>query len=270
MTCCEIPPSFPVLGSLRKEKERICRRAKKYCMTQWRSRNVPGLRIDSHTVLGAKIRLQKPNLGLPRHWFSRLAAARRHQVADVFLRRMAPIGEAKTLLDVGGPGPTTLMLAKHFAVVYAVDVNREFLKARQFDLSLSFFSVQADGRSLPFPDNGVDFVFADNVIEHVRNPERFAAEIRRVARMGFLITTPNYWFPFEPHFHFPFFQFLPESVKQRLLAVADFGFISRGGGEYIKLLSVSELRRLFPDATVEGIGFLSKRIPETLIVWQRE
>lgn len=214
------------------------------------------------------LRFKRANLGLPRQWFSRLAAHRRHQVADVFLRRMAPIGEAKTLLDVGGPGPATLILARDFAAVYVVNVEPEHLRPRWL-VSQAFLSVQADGRSLPFPDDGVDFVFADNVIEHVRERERFAEEIRRVAKMGFLITTPNYWFPFEPHFHFPFFQFLPNFIKKGLLSVADFGFVS-SSREYIKLLTVSELRKLFPRAAVEGIGFLSTQIPETLIAWHRE
>ena len=225
--------------------------------------------MDSNVGFGAVSNFRKANLGLPHQWFTRLATIRRRQVADVFLRRMAPIGQASTLLDVGGPGPATLMLASHFSTVCAVNINRGWLEAHGLSVSATFFNVQGDGRALPFPDDGADFVFADNVIEHVREREQFATEIRRVARIGFLITTPNYWFPFEPHFHFPFFQFLPDSLKRGLLTVANFGFVSSSSRDFIKLLTAAELRMLFPRAVVEGIGFLSSRFPETLIAWHR-
>jgi SAM-dependent methyltransferase len=253
---------------LERRSESIRSQSIRYAQCRDRNRIVFG--IDSGVGFEAVIRSGKVNLGLPRQWFTRLAAIRRRQVADVFLQRMTPIGKARTLLDVGGPGPATLMLARYFSAVYAVNIDREFLMAHRLDDSTSFVNVQADGGALPFRDAGADFVFADNVIEHVKERERFAAEIRRVARIGFLITTPNYWFPFEPHFHSPFFQFLPDSLKRGLLTVADFGFVSSGSREFIKLLTAGELRILFPRAAVEGIGFLSRRIPETLIVWHRE
>jgi SAM-dependent methyltransferase len=249
------------------ERERVCQGSKKVCNTVV-EKNVD-VGIDSSDGLSVVIRFGKSNLGLPRQWFQPLAAIRRRQVADVFLRRMAPIDQTRTLLDVGGPGPATLLLARHFSTVYAVNISREFLEAHRRTVSTTIINIQADGGSLPFPDAAVDFVFADNVIEHVRERQRFAAEIRRVARIGFLITTPNYWFPFEPHFHFPFFQFLPDSLKRGLLTVANFGFVSGDSREFIGLLTAGELRTLFPRAAVQGIGFLSRRIPETLIVWHR-
>lgn len=217
----------------------------------------------------AKSRKSKINVGLPRQWLWRLSAHRRHQIADIFLQRMAPIGRARTLLDVGGPGPATVELARHFGAVYAVNVNRDWLSPSRFNLPGRSLRVQADGKSLPFADKSVDFIFSDNVIEHVTEREKFTDEISRVAKIGFLITTPNYWFPFEPHYHFPFVQFLPPFVKRRLLEIADFGFITANSEDYIRLLTVSELRGLFPRAAVEGIGFLSRRVPETLVVWHR-
>ena len=66
-----------------------------------------------------------------------------------------------------------------------------------------------DGCSLPFPDKSFDIVFSNAVIEHIigdGKQAQFARELMRVGRSWF-VTTPNYWFPLEPHYHLPFIQF---------------------------------------------------------------
>lgn len=181
---------------------------------------------------------------------------------------MSPIPAGATLLDVGGPGMVTMLVARHFQSVVAANITEEALSASHIATSDPFDSVLGDGCTLPFREKSVDFVFSDNVIEHVSEErrERFVNELKRVARAGFLITTPNYWFPFEPHFHMPFFQFLPAAAKERLLRFARFGFVN-DPSETIKLLSRRDLQRLVPDATVTDIGFTP--FPETLLAWWR-
>lgn len=51
------------------------------------------------------------------------------------------------------------------------------------------------GEALPCPDASVDVVVADNVLEHLDEPERVFAEVARVLRPGgtFLAKTPNRW-----------------------------------------------------------------------------
>jgi SAM-dependent methyltransferase len=53
--------------------------------------------------------------------------------------------------------------------------------------------VQYDGVTLPFDDASFDLVISFQVIEHVRDPEAFLLEARRVTRSGerVLIVTPN-------------------------------------------------------------------------------
>jgi ubiquinone/menaquinone biosynthesis C-methylase UbiE len=42
--------------------------------------------------------------------------------------------------------------------------------------------IDAETSSLPFPDNSFDFVFSDQVMEHVKNHQRAFAEIKRVMK----------------------------------------------------------------------------------------
>lgn len=51
------------------------------------------------------------------------------------------------------------------------------------------------GEPYPFPDDTFDLIVSDWVLEHVANPEEFAAEIARVLKPGgwFCARTPNRW-----------------------------------------------------------------------------
>lgn len=103
--------------------------------------------------------------------------------------------------------------------------------------------VQADGRDLPFEDGEFDVVHSNAVIEHVgpdAEQARFAAELVRVAKAGF-ITTPNRWFPFEPHTHAPLLHWLPRS-----LALEGMRRLRVRQTHDIWLLSQRRFRGLFP------------------------
>jgi SAM-dependent methyltransferase len=52
---------------------------------------------------------------------------------------------------------------------------------------------EGTGESIPYPDESFDVVFADNVVEHLPNPEDVFREVFRVLKPGgcFLAKTPN-------------------------------------------------------------------------------
>ena len=123
--------------------------------------------------------------------------------------------------------------------------------------------VVADGCALPFADRSFEVAFSNSVIEHLRTLEaqtRFAAEVRRVGRRYF-VQTPNKWFPIEPHYLFPFFQFLPTILQRWLHTHFDIGTFKRTDPfGSIRLMRKSELQRLFPEARLiaERLGPLVK------------
>ena len=51
-------------------------------------------------------------------------------------------------------------------------------------------TVLSFGENLPFKDNAFNYVIAAHVLEHTPHPEKFLAELQRVARAGF-IETPD-------------------------------------------------------------------------------
>jgi hypothetical protein len=82
-----------------------------------------------------------------------------------------------------------------------------------------------------------------------------ANEMRRVGKRYFL-QTPNRYFPIEPHFIFPMFQFLPLSVQVFLVQHFSLGWIRKTPDRLkaenevrsIQLISKKDVRMLFPDA----------------------
>ena len=106
----------------------------------------------------------------------------------------------------------------------------------------------ADATKLPFEDGEFPLVFSSSVIEHIPTAlqQAFADEIRRVGRRYF-VQTPNRYFPIEPHYQVPFFQFLPERAQRALNQRFTMGWRKKGDWEEANLLSAGDLRRLFPD-----------------------
>jgi hypothetical protein len=104
-------------------------------------------------------------------------------------------------------------------------------------------AVRADGRELPFEDSAFDIGFSNAVVEHVaggrEGQRRFIAELCRVARQVF-VTTPNRWFPLDPHTLLPFAHWLPPGpARERVLR-------ARGFDDVLDPLGPRELAALFP------------------------
>lgn len=111
-----------------------------------------------------------------------------------------------------------------------------------------------------YDDGSFDIAFSNSVIEHLftfENQQAMAHEVQRVSR-AFWVQTPNYWFPIEPHFHVPAWQWMPEAVRVGILRRRQCGRRgpfpdkeeARESVREVRLLTSRELSRLFPGATI--------------------
>lgn len=88
----------------------------------------------------------------------------------------------RSVLDVGGgPGYFASAFETAGATYLAVDADAGELSARG---TPGPRTVLGSGTALPVRDAAVDVCYSSNVLEHVREPERMAAEMLRVTRPG--------------------------------------------------------------------------------------
>lgn len=166
------------------------------------------------------------------------------------------------MLDVGGTEEYWVQMG--FGDEKDLDITLLNLEPRPHG---RYRQVIGDARDMRyFTDNEFDVVFSNSVIEHVgtwADQLNMANEVRRVAKRYF-VQTPNRYFPIEPHFLFPLFQFFPTFLRTSLHSNFTLGWMerarSRGDAkkavESIVLLSTAQMKRLFPEAEVYSEKFL--------------
>jgi Methyltransferase domain len=184
-------------------------------------------------------------------WLAPLHQRFRANKIQAFLGLVGDCARA-TLLDVGGNAGINgefLPLYRSFASITTVNICMDH---QPLSSELNINQICGDGCNLPFPERSFDWVFCNAVIEHVgdfNRQQRLAAEIRRVARRGYFVTTPNKWFPLEQHTYMPFYQFMPRSMQRSLLRYAP-GWGNWDVMSEVRLLSYGEMRGMFPEAVV--------------------
>jgi len=195
---------------------------------------------------------------------------RRRQLVELFYRALNPTG-SDVCLEIGGPTHGFGDLARGFRRMILLNLDVvETEKAQTFYKGHpGLFRIRANGCSLPFPDKAVDYVLSNATLEHVPPSDRtqFAREVSRVSRKGYFVSTPNFWFPLEPHYWIPGFQFLPEHAKKAIVWRVQIAWMNKDRYEPISLLTTRELRALFPEARIVGLRFLL--VPETLVAFHR-
>jgi hypothetical protein len=137
---------------------------------------------------------------------------------------------------------------------------------------------QGDACDLSFAGDGeFDIAFSNSVIEHVglwRDMQKMANEVRRVGKM-YLVQTPYFWFPIEPHARTPFIHWLPDSMKYRIVMWRKCGYWGKQDSvsaavETVQsaiMLDGRQMKSLFPDAEVRRERFLG--LTKSLIAERR-
>jgi hypothetical protein len=209
---------------------------------------------ESQDSLGSKFRRRR-------------AGALQDMIVEVFQQK-----GSVSILDVGGMErywgifPVEVLLSHRVRITLS---NREddVEPAARSDI---FDPQAADGCDLPYGDNQFDICHSNSVIEHVGNwshKSLFAREVTRVAPR-YWHQTPNFWFPWEPHYGFPIFHWLPEPVRLAIASRRKLGWWPRAinvdAGMFVienaTLLDWRMFTYLFPHATIkrEKVAGLTK------------
>jgi len=192
----------------------------------------------------------------------------RKEKVKLFFKLLTPLPDDGLLDAGGGEGTGFREIWNYFNKVVVIDLDRCTMKKVRRELP-KIEVIVGDVCNIPLKDKSVDFVFSNAVIEHIDKGKRylFAKEIKRVSRKGYFITTPNYWFPFEPHYMCPFWQYFPERFKKIFKRYFRIGHFKKGLYKRIDLLTKSELASLFPEGSIYGLKITF--MPETLICYYK-
>jgi predicted SAM-dependent methyltransferase len=186
----------------------------------------------------------------------------RKQRFAFFLSLLNKLPRPVRILDIGGTQQYWDMMNFDESGVHVTLLNL----TEQPVTRLDFTSVAGDATNLSdYADGSFDIVYSNSVIEHLFTKEaqdKMAKEVSRVGKFYF-IQTPYYYFPIEPHWVCPFFQFLPVRSRIWLTQHYNLGHIGRIQDitaaekqvREIQLLTRHEIQSLFPDA-----GIFNERI----------
>jgi hypothetical protein len=167
------------------------------------------------------------------------------------------------VLDLGGTAYSWLdgpLRPKSVTLVNLVDDELAVRHERQ---SLPDWLVLIAGDACDPPssvlDEDFDLVFSNSLIEHVGGPLRrkMMADVVRGRNARYWVQTPYRYFPIEPHWLFPLFQFLPLNARawlSRRWPLVHTRATSWQESVHTaldtELLSLTEFRYLFPDAVI--------------------
>ena len=198
-----------------------------------------------------------------------LAARLRRRRHEFFEGLLSGVARPITILDVGGTVGfwKNFSFARDSAKIIVLNVRRENVEEAHVE------SIAGDARNLSdFADRSIDVVYSNSVIEHVGSFEdqrRMAEEVRRVGKRYF-VQTPNRYFPIEPHFVVPGYQFMPLDLRTFLLTRSRLGWTPREPdwerakeiAASVRLMTIAEVVRLFPEASLyhERFAGLTKSV----------
>lgn len=186
-----------------------------------------------------------------------LAVQFRRKRFSFFLSLLSRLERPVRILDIGG----TESYWKMMGLNADDDIHVTLLNLEHEDITLpNMKSLVGDARKIHLQDSSFDVVFSNSVIEHVgtyQDQLQMAQEVQRVGKCYF-VQTPNKYFPLEPHFLVPLFQFLPIYVRVWLLQHYKLGWLPKTPDatkaqeivESIRLLGKREFVNLFPTASL--------------------
>ena len=160
---------------------------------------------------------------------------------------------------------------------YYWDIADGFVASRPLEVTLinpkeaaptagKFSYLNGDATDLgSIDDMSFDFVHSNSVIEHVGDWQKMSAMAGSVRRLApsYYVQSPNFWFPYEPHFRCLFIHWLPEQIRYRLVKRFPLGFADAKETvdaammrvQSARLVDSGQMRALFPDAEIVAERF---------------
>lgn len=190
----------------------------------------------------------------PRSYANKLRSRRFQR----FERLVASLPRPLQILDVGGTNEFWESRGWAGCEEFQITTLNLFAEEKRYR---NIEPVAGDATNLAgFANKSFDVVFSNSVIEHLftlENQRRMASEVQRVGK-AFWVQTPNYWFPMEPHFHVPGWQWLPLGLRVQMLRKRRCGWRgpctdaieARRLVKEVRLLTRIELAQMFPGATL--------------------
>ncbi len=172
------------------------------------------------------------------------------------------------ILDIGGTFNFWNVWGREFdwQKIEVVCANLDPSDAEDGKENTSITMIQGNACDLnTIRDKEFDIVFSNSVIEHVglwRNMQSMAKEVERIAPR-YLIQTPNFWFPIEPHARTAFLHWLPEPLAYRVVMARKCGFWTKAKTvsqamstlHGTKMLDHNQMKELFPHAHIKREKF---------------
>lgn len=204
---------------------------------------------------------------LPNSPKNRFRAARIEILKNLVLKTLTEKDKCR-ILDIGGTFGFWHVWGSEFdwQKIEVVCANFDPSHADEGKENSSVTMIQGDACDLnTIGDQSFDIVFSNSVIEHVgqwRSMQSMAKEVRRIAPR-YLVQTPNYWFPIEPHARTPFLHWLPEPLGYRVVMMRKCGFWTKAKTvsqamltlQSAKMLDFNQMAELFPDANIKREKF---------------
>ena len=177
-------------------------------------------------------------------------------------RRFSDFGQfisgVTSVVDFGGTPEIWLRVGRSNVTLLNIDEQ---------PVPAGFVVMKGNACNTPFPDKSFDLAFSNSTIEHVgtwKDQQAFAREISRVGKRVYC-QTPARGFFFEPHYFTPFVAWFGFLLRRYWFVrnCTYYGIRWKPSREQVKdfqthlrLLSYSEMKRLFPDCTIRRERFM--------------
>ena len=124
---------------------------------------------------------------------------------------LVALGKSGSVLEVGcGMGTLAIKLAQAGFQVTGLDVSEvalQYARQRATAARLQMAWQEGFAENIPFPDKTFDYVTCCHTLEHVKDLNRAAAELKRVARKKIVVLVPKQKFRlYADNYHTQFFE----------------------------------------------------------------